>query len=406
MLLKTSLCLAIAAAAWAQPAAPPTGEASSPADCLARIDKLNRASSGQKGAIAAGCLERFPLSAAHGTDLLDLAVLHAEADQHERAKAAIEKRLAEPGLTDAQRGDALDALITASQRGSRSDEIRPRSILVTEEVAPRLEQLGDGATWQKLVAYRWLTSYYRGDPDDHGKVFHAASRFMELYAKLPAEQQHDSLAVFGLYCAYEDLAGVYSSRGDTERAKALLREGIPKVTTASLSKGLQKALLHYEMVGNPAPAIEAPYWINAQPEGNRIGFAGKVTVLEFTAHWCLPCKESYPALERLERRFAGRGLQVLLATSLYGYFGKDHGLSLEAEMAADRKYFIEENKLKFPVAIAAKSAEDKNAQNYGVQAIPEIVVVDRKGTVRRFLTGLGPSEEQALIGMLEEMLKP
>jgi thiol-disulfide isomerase/thioredoxin len=386
--------------AWGQ------SEPSSLSECLARIEKLPRASYGNKPRIAAACLARWPLAATRGVDLLDLAKLYAEADRHDEARASIEKRLAEPGLTDAELGDALDVWITAAQRGSRSDEIRPRSIRAAEEVAPRLEKLGDGATWQKLIAYRWLNSYYRGDADDNGKVFHAATRFMELFAKLDAARQRDNEAQFGLYCAYENLAGVYSSRGDNTRAMSLLREGLDKLANPSFNKGLQKALLHYELVGKAAPSIAAPHWLNTPPAGGRVDFQGKVTIVEFTAHWCIPCQQTYPELAKLDRRYSGRGAQFLLATALYGYFGKDHGLSPESELATDRKYYVDEHKLTLPIAIAAKSSEDANSQAYGIQAIPELVVIDQKGVVRRFLMGLGPSEESALTALLEELLPP
>jgi thiol-disulfide isomerase/thioredoxin len=396
------LCLLAAAAAWAQTPAQP--EPATVGACVSAIDKLGR-DAVRKSAFAAKCVDRFPLAKTSGTDLLDLAVLFAEMDRHNDARAAIEKRLSEPGLTDAQKGDALDGLITASQRGTVADEIRPRSIKTTEDVAPRLEKLGDDATWQKLVAYRWLTSYYRGDPDENGKVFHASSRFFELYPKLTPEKQKDSLAQFGLYCAYEDLAGVYSSRGDNARAMALVREGIEKVQTASLSTALKKTLLHYELVGKAAPAISAPIWINA-PADNSVNLQGRVTVVEFTAHWCIPCKETYPSLVNLQKKFASRGVQVMLATSLYGYFGKERPLTQEQELAADRKYYLEENHLSMPVAVASKSAEDMNSQSYGVQSIPLIVVIDRTGTVRHFLNGVTPSDEAALSTMIEELLKP
>jgi thiol-disulfide isomerase/thioredoxin len=398
--MRLLLCTLAATIAWGQ------SEPASISECLTRIEKLPRASYGDKPRIAAACLARWPLAATHGVDLLDLAKLYGEADRHEQARAAIEKRLAEPGLTDAERGDALDAWITAAQRGSRAEENRPRSIRAAEEVAPRLEKLGDGATWQKLIAYRWLNSYYRGDADENGKVFQAATRFMELFAKLDAARQRDSEAQFGLYCTYENLAGVYSSRGDNGRAMSLLREGLDKLANPGFNKGLRKALLHYELVGKPAPFIEAPYWLNTPPAGHRVDFKGKVTIVEFTAHWCIPCQQTYPELTKLDRRYSGRGAQFLMATALYGYFGKDHGLSPESELATDRKYYVDHHKLTLPIAIAAKSSEDSNSQAYGIQAIPELVVIDQKGIVRRFLMGLGPSEESALTALLDELLPP
>ena len=403
MIKRIAIGMLAAAAARCQPG--PPAEPSTIAECLATIEKAPRQSADQKPLMAGKCLARFPLSATHGRDLLDLSKLLAEADQAENARAAIEKRLAEPGLGDSDRGDALLMLVTVAQRGSRTDEIRPRSIRAAAEVAPRIDKLGDGARWQQLIVYRWLNSYYRGDPDENGKVFQAASRYMDLFARQEPAKQKDSEAIFGLYCAYENLAGVYSTRGENERAKAILREGMERVTTASLVKSLQKCLLHYELVGKPAPPIEAPIWINAPPD-HTVSFNGKVTLVEFTAHWCIPCRETYPSLMRLNQQFASRGVQILLATRLYGYFGKDHGLTPEQELAADRKYFVEEHQVSLPVAVARNTEEDRNAQAYGMQSIPLIAVIDRTGVVHRFVMGVTPSEEAALSKMLEDLLKP
>ena len=376
------------------------------ASCLDRIEKLPREGQDQKPGIAGECLARFPMDSVHGPDLLDLAKLYGEADRHDRARAAIEKRLAEAGLTDAEKGEAWVTLVTAAQRGARSDALRPRSIRAAEEAAGPIDRLGDGAAWQQYIVYRWLNSYYRGDSDADGKLLKTATRLMNLYPKLTPEQRKNSEASFGLYCAYENLAASYSSHGNDERAKAILREGMEKLAGSTFGKPLEKGLKHYDLVGQAAPIVEAPYWINAHPAGNRAAFSGKVTVLEFTAHWCIPCKETYPALRRLQQKFDGRGVQILLATSLYGYFGKERGLSAEQELAIDRNYYAGDNLLTIPIAVASKSADDVNSQNYGVQTIPQIVVIDREGKVRRFLVGAGPAEENELSAIIEGLLQP
>ena len=43
---------------------------------------------------------------------------------------------------------------------------------------------------------------------------------------------------------------------------------------------------------------------------------GAVTLLEFTAHWCGPCKESYPGVKRLLAKYGPQGFRVVLATEL------------------------------------------------------------------------------------------
>mgnify|MGYP003340388550 CR=1 FL=1 len=40
-------------------------------------------------------------------------------------------------------------------------------------------------------------------------------------------------------------------------------------------------------------------------------YKGKVVLLNFWATWCEPCREEMPAMQRLEKRFAGRPFTIL-----------------------------------------------------------------------------------------------
>jgi thiol-disulfide isomerase/thioredoxin len=61
---------------------------------------------------------------------------------------------------------------------------------------------------------------------------------------------------------------------------------------------------------------------------------GRVVLLNFWATWCEPCREEFPALSKLQKAYAGKGLRVLglstdfasqipaVETVLYGRDGK------------------------------------------------------------------------------------
>ena len=61
----------------------------------------------------------------------------------------------------------------------------------------------------------------------------------------------------------------------------------------------------------PAALLAASF---ADAEGRRqpLGrFQGKLLVLHFWATWCAPCLEEMPAFDRLQSRWAGRGVQFI-----------------------------------------------------------------------------------------------
>lgn len=96
-----------------------------------------------------------------------------------------------------------------------------------------------------------------------------------------------------------------------------------------------------QLVGTPAAAITAPRWLNMPAGKAELAMPGSVTLLEFSAHWCTPCKESYPGVNRLRQKYGRQGFRAVLATQLYGYFEQERDLAPVEEFDRNRKYFAE-----------------------------------------------------------------
>jgi thiol-disulfide isomerase/thioredoxin len=59
-------------------------------------------------------------------------------------------------------------------------------------------------------------------------------------------------------------------------------------------------------------ALYAATFTDARGAQQSLGkFQGKVIVLNFWATWCAPCREEMPAFERLQSRWASRGVQFV-----------------------------------------------------------------------------------------------
>src|SRR5262249_36495450 len=63
------------------------------------------------------------------------------------------------------------------------------------------------------------------------------------------------------------------------------------------------------MVGKPAPEIEATDLDTGRPV-TLADFRGKVVILDFWGYWCGPCIGNMPHLVGLQRKFAGRPLEI------------------------------------------------------------------------------------------------
>jgi thiol-disulfide isomerase/thioredoxin len=93
-------------------------------------------------------------------------------------------------------------------------------------------------------------------------------------------------------------------------------------------------------------------------------FQGKVVVLDYWATWCAPCKAEFPALDRLQERFAGQGLQVVPVSI-------DRG----GRAAVDR--FYGETKIaNLPEYLDPTST---NAGPLELRGVPTTLILDRHG---------------------------
>jgi len=179
---------------------------------------------------------------------------------------------------------------------------------------------------------------------------------------------------------------------------------------------IKSTLDRYLLVGTQGAPITAPTWLNGEPGPASLDMKGHVTLLEFTAHWCGPCKESYPGINRLRERFGSKGFRVVLATRLYGYFQAEQNLDAPTEIERDKAYFAEHH-LDVPVGINDRvipvvkdgvvtytTGPDPNDTAYRVGGIPQIHLIDKQGRIRLIMVGYDDANEPKLAKFIEGLL--
>ncbi len=379
---------------------PPTGMT---ADIVRQVDK-------ERIALAQECAAKFDAKTIALGNLPALADLYTEAGQPDLAKLALERALAAPNQPPGDRAIVLAQAVRSGLREPKSDQRNAR----LEAYVDELDRLPDEVFEQKFAAHNALNNYYRGDDIDAGIIKHSLWIIGAAKTFTPDVRQKLGMNVGS---AYANLAEAWAGQGAHDKALELLRTAqtewtdVPRISNGYFSPLIDRLML----VGTVGKPISASRWLN-MPEGtSSIAMPGPVTLLEFTAHWCGPCKESYPGLKRLLAKYGPQGFRVVFATELYGYFEAERNLSPESEFEKDRQYFTQKEGFSVPIAVSSRPepevvngrpvyTPDKNLAAYKVGGIPQIQLIDRQGRIRLIMVGYDDANEPRLAKMIEDLL--
>jgi thiol-disulfide isomerase/thioredoxin len=144
------------------------------------------------------------------------------------------------------------------------------------------------------------------------------------------------------------------------------------------------------LLGKSAPEFSLPTL--AGGTASDADLKGHVTIIDFWATWCEPCRRSMPHIQGLlaDSQLAQKGLRVVAVNAT------------NQDDRADVEAYIKENRYTFPVAL------DENgmmAQAFRVQAFPTTFVIGRDGKVRNMFVGATPEALKALDEAVTAALK-
>jgi len=106
------------------------------------------------------------------------------------------------------------------------------------------------------------------------------------------------------------------------------------------------------------------------PAGNPVllsDFSGHVTLLEFWASWCGPCRASNPELVKIYARYRDKGFKIL-------------GVSLDSDKGAWEKA-IKKDGLTWPQVLNKDASDSEVSGLYHVHEIPSNVLIDKAGKI-------------------------
>lgn len=111
---------------------------------------------------------------------------------------------------------------------------------------------------------------------------------------------------------------------------------------------------------------------------------GKVTLVDFWATWCAPCRVSMPRLQRVWQEYRPSGVEI------YSVDTDDPGPAREPQV----REFLLQNRLDFPVVLDDGEA----SRAFSVASLPTLMLLDKQGKVAWSHVG-------ALTGSLETDLR-
>ena len=141
-----------------------------------------------------------------------------------------------------------------------------------------------------------------------------------------------------------------------------------RIKISNVGKNIADLLRQYEdpiNVGELAPDFTAP-----SLDGGNITLSenlGKVTLIDFWAAWCRPCRVENPNLVRLYKKYSSSGLQIV-------------GVSLDRTKEQWEKAVSDDN-LPWIQVSNLNFCNDPIARQYSIRAIPQSFLLDENGYV-------------------------
>ncbi|TFG78552.1 MAG: AhpC/TSA family protein [Flavobacteriales bacterium] len=148
----------------------------------------------------------------------------------------------------------------------------------------------------------------------------------------------------------------------------------PKIKETKVGKEVLERLVEFEKKEEQSKSTEvgalAPNFSAPDPNGKLLALndvKGKLTLVDFWAAWCRPCRAENPNLVRVYEKYHDKGLSII-------------GVSLDKK-AEDWKKAIEDDGLNWNHVSNIAYFDDAIAKLYNVDAIPAAFLLDENGVI-------------------------
>ncbi len=159
-----------------------------------------------------------------------------------------------------------------------------------------------------------------------------------------------------------------------EEAQAMYEKLSPEIQKTKVAAAIQERLEGQKTAEanekNTAVGAKAPEFKAPTPDGGELALndaLGKLTLVDFWAAWCKPCRAENPNIVKVYEKYHDKGLNVL-------------GVSLDRTEEAWKKA-IEDDKLTWQHVSHVAYFNDPIAKLYNINAIPAAFLLDENGII-------------------------
>lgn len=156
-----------------------------------------------------------------------------------------------------------------------------------------------------------------------------------------------------------------ANMAEPDKAKQLLQEIVDGNAPAQVKEQAKSSLAKMDQVGKP---VDINFKAVDGREVDLKNMKGKVVLIDFWATWCGPCVGEIPHVKEAYDELHGKGFEIV-------------GISLDSDQSKLVK-FVADKKMEWPQYFDGKQWQNEIATKYGIQSIPAMWLIDKKGNLR------------------------